>query len=648
MARRICLVAPYKDLSEVARSCGEMLGCGFEVETANLEDAVARLPALEARGYRVLISRGRTAQLLRRNSTLPVIDIRINSYDVLNALRDLVGTPRRVAFVGHASVMRDCKKIADLLGIASWAILFDDDAPDYEVLQEAVRKRLERDPIDVMIGDTIPQSRFAHLCDEFRLVSSGPEGVQEAVERATALVDALERERVTRDHLSTVLDMFEKAVFSLDHAGRVTHANRAAATMFQKSRTEMMGMPIEAIDPALVIAQGAIADGIWEVGQVVETRHGRMLCYLYPIDGGTGPRSMVFALETVDRLYTIEQKVRSQERLDSRFVARQRLEDYVTYDARVKAQLGFARRYAETDATVLIVGESGTGKELLAQGVHHASPRANGAFVAVNCGALPPTLLESELFGYVEGAFTGASRKGKKGLFELAHRGTLFLDEVSELDVSLQARLLRVIQERQLMRLGSEHQIPVDVRIVAATNQDLEEMVELGTFRQDLFYRLNVLKLETLPLRLRPKDIVPSALLLLRKHARAHGTAVVDLDADLRQVLMDYDWPGNFRQLGNIMERIAVTAQEPTARLANVEFAMRDLRRPARRRKPAGGDHEFITGSMDEIRLRVVARVLEEENNSKTRAARRLGVDRTTLNRWLKEMSGRPGEGGRA
>jgi transcriptional regulator with PAS, ATPase and Fis domain len=647
MASRICLVAPYKELAEVARSFADTCACAFDVETANLEDAVTRLPELEARGYRVLISRGRTAELLRRNTALPVIDIKINSYDVLHALGDLLTAPRRVAFVGHASVMRDCKRISDLLNIPSCAIMFDDDAAEYDELQETVRRRLQQDAVDVMIGDTIPQSRFVNLCAEFRLVSSGPEGVCEAVERATAVLDAIERERVNRDHLSTVLDMFEKAVFSLDHAGRIMHANRAAATMFKTNRNEMLGRSIEAIDPALAVAQSAIEDGIWEVGRVVETRHGRVLCYIYPINGDDGLRGTVFALESVDRLYTIEQKVRSQEQLKSKFVAQQRLDDYVTYDPRMKAQLGFIRRYAGTDATVLIVGESGTGKELLAQGIHNESQRARGAFVAVNCGALPPTLLESELFGYVEGAFTGASRKGKKGLFELAHRGTLFLDEVGELDLALQTRLLRVIQERQLMRLGSEHQIPVDVRIVAATNRDLEEMVSQGTFRQDLFYRINVLKFETLPLRVRAKDILPSALLLLRRHARTHGTDVVDLDADLRQLVADYDWPGNFRQLSNVMERIAITAPEPIARLDDVDFAISDIRRP-RRRKPDRVERDFITGSMDEIRLRVVAKVLEEENNSKTKAARRLGVDRTTLNRWLKDVGERAGENGRA
>jgi transcriptional regulator with PAS, ATPase and Fis domain len=451
----------------------------------------------------------------------------------------------------------------------------------------------------------------------------------------------LKLERSNRDHLSTVLDMFEKAVFSLDQAGTIIHANRNAAAFFEMNRSDMMGKPIEAIDPALVIARDTIADGIWQVGQVVETRHGRMVCYLYPITSNGECYNIVFALERVELLYTIEKKVRYQEQQKSKFKATYHLDGYVTCDPAMQAGLELLTGYAKTDATVLITGESGTGKELLAQGIHNASRRASGPFVAVNCGALPPGLLESELFGYIDGAFTGASRKGKKGLFELADKGTLFLDEIGELDKVLQTRLLRVIQERQLMRLGAEHVIPVDIRIVAATNQDLEDMVAAGTFRQDLFYRLNVLKFETLPLRMRPRDILPSAVLLLRRHARAYHSAAVDLDADLRQALLAYDWPGNFRQLSNIMERIAITARDPVVRLGTVEPALSDLRRPVRKTAIDCAGCDVIKGDMNAIRQRIVPRIMAEENNNKSQAARRLGVDRGTLNRWLKELAGK-------
>lgn len=638
MAQEICLVAPYKELAEVALEIGETFERGFDVRMANLEEALTLLPELESAGYRVLISRGKTAELLRKHTVLPVIGIEINSYDILRVMADLIGSRSRVAIVGYAGIIRDFTKMADSLGISSYAIRFEQtDAFGYEQLQDVVRAKLARDPVDLMIGDTIPLSRFAPLCQEFRLISSGPEGVGKALESAAALLDAIDLERVNRDHLSTVLDLFEKAVFSLDQQGRVTHANRAAALVFQKSRAEMMGLPIEAVDPSLGIAHDILARNAWEVGQVVETRFGRMVCYLYPIVSDGAGCGMVFAMERVERLYTVEQKVRHQEQQQSRFTAQYRLDDYITRDPEMRARLDLMKRYAQTDATILITGESGTGKELLAQGIHRSSRRAQGPFVAVNCGAFPPTLLESELFGYVEGAFTGASRKGKKGVFELAHKGTLFLDEIGELDKSLQNRLLRVIQERELMRLGSEQPIPVDIRLIAASNQDLEEVVAAGDFRQDLFYRLNVLKFETVPLRDRQDDIIPSALHLLRTHAQAHGSPAHDLDPNLRRMLVAYGWPGNFRQLSNIMERIAIVAATPMVDLDAAAPALTDIRGPSRFPAKACGGCDLIKGSMGDIRDRVVARVLSQEHGSRSRTALRLGVDRSTLGRWLKE-----------
>ena len=638
MTAQICLVAPYKALSEIAQATRNVVSDDFDIETANLEDALTLLPSLEEKGYQVLVSRGKTAQLIRKHTRIPVVDIKINAYDILGVLADLVGKNRRVGIVGYADIMRDCTRVADSLKIPSYSILFEQaDVEQYEQLQNMVRERLARDPIDVMIGDTIPQSRFAPLCGEFRLVTSGTESVRDALENAITLLNAMKLERANRDHLSTVLDMFEKAVFSLDHSGLITHANRAATTLFKMSRAEMIGLPIEAIDPSLVIAHDTIADRVWEVGQVVETRHGNMVCYLYPINREGDCTSIVFALEQVERIYTIEQKIRHQEQRKSRFTARHTLDEYVTHEPEMQARLELLHKYAQTDATVLIMGESGTGKELLAQGIHNANRRVHGPFVAINCGALPPSLLESELFGYVEGAFTGALRKGKKGLFELAHQGTLFLDEIGELDKLLQTRLLRVIQERELMRLGSENSIPVDIRIVAASNRKLEDMVDSGAFREDLFYRLNVLQIEMLPLRRRPNDIIPGALKLLRSYARVHNKVAIDLDADLRRLLLDYDWPGNFRQLGNVMERLAIIATTPVVRLDNALPVLADLFSPRGEKAANCRSCELTTGSMDDIRLKVATKILAEEGQSKTHAAKRLGVDRTTLNRWLKQ-----------
>ena len=227
-----------------------------------------------------------------------------------------------------------------------------------------------------------------------------------------------------------------------------------------------------------------------------------------------------------------------------------------------------ARSYASARATVLITGETGTGKELFAQSIHAASPRQAGPFVVVNCATLDKNLLESELFGYVEGAFTGALKGGKAGLFELAHTGTLFLDEIGEIPLDLQAKLLRVLQEREIRRLGSGTVVPVDVRIVAATNRDLAQEVAQGSFRADLYYRLNILSVHIPPLRQRNGDVPILADAFFRTFAGEQYGALQSRVAQVMGRLEGYSWPGNIRELQNFVERVSVlmTAHQPDGR----------------------------------------------------------------------------------
>lgn len=216
-----------------------------------------------------------------------------------------------------------------------------------------------------------------------------------------------------------------------------------------------------------------------------------------------------------------------------------------------------AQRVAETDATVLINGESGTGKEVLARFIHRHSPRKDGPFVAINCAAIPESMLEATLFGYEKGAFTGAAQ-AYAGKFEQANQGTILLDEITEMDISLQAKLLRVLQEREVERLGGRKTLSLDVRVLATTNRTLRDEVKAGRFREDLFYRLNVFPLQLLPLRQRSQDIVPLAKQLLERHCQQHGRVPPHFDADAQHKLSQHSWPGNVRELDNVIQRALI------------------------------------------------------------------------------------------
>jgi two-component system response regulator HydG len=291
--------------------------------------------------------------------------------------------------------------------------------------------------------------------------------------------------------------------------------------------------------------------------------------------------------------------------------------------------LKLAEHVAPTESTVLIQGESGTGKEVVARYIHNLSTRADGPFLSINCGALPENLLESELFGHVKGSFTGAVRD-KQGLFAAARGGSFFLDEVGEMPPSLQVKLLRVLQEREAIPVGATEAIPVDVRIIAATNRDLEEEIRRGNFRSDLFYRLNVIALNLPPLRERRDDLLLLLEAFLQAMAQEGGTEPKALASDALDAVMVYEWPGNVRELENALEHAVVLTRGNL-----IEGAALPERITKRRKEPLVAERSYRNPTLEVIERAYIMWVLQAEGGNKTRAAEVLGIDPSTLYRKL-------------
>ena len=290
--------------------------------------------------------------------------------------------------------------------------------------------------------------------------------------------------------------------------------------------------------------------------------------------------------------------------------------------------LELAETVATTDSTVLLSGESGTGKEVVAQYIHRRSERSDGPFLSINCGALPESLLESELFGHLKGSFTGAT-KDKAGLLEAAAGGTFFLDEIGETSPATQVKLLRAIQEREVIPVGSTESVPVDVRIIATTNRDLEEEIQKGSFRSDLYYRLNVIQLRLPPLRERREDVPVLVAHFLQNH-RAENGDVPEMTADVMSLLSEYDWPGNVRELENAVERAAVVAQGQRIRPDSLPERVRE--RPTPR---LGVEEAPANPTMEVVERAYIHWVLQAEGGNKSKAADVLGIDPSTLYRKL-------------
>ena len=366
------------------------------------------------------------------------------------------------------------------------------------------------------------------------------------------------------------IDCSVDGIFLADKDGVALYANRAYEEISGLKREEIEGVDLhdfvknEYTTDALTLR--CIQTKKPLTGESFFYRTGRKaMITCNPVFSKDNPDQLEFVMSNVRDLSEIEElreKYREEKERNDRFqqkmeVLRRQISENTVYIAKAETTLqtfGIARQVAGSDTTVLLTGETGVGKEVMAQYIHENSRRKDERFIKVNCGAIAPSLFESELFGYEKGAFTGANREGKKGLFEEANKGTIFLDEIGELPLDMQAKLLRVLQEREILRVGGTRPVKVDVRIITATNRDLAQMVKEKAFREDLFYRINVLPIRIPPLRERKEDIPELAKTFIDKLNRENGTDK-HLNYESLRALTEYDWPGNIRELKNIVER---------------------------------------------------------------------------------------------
>ena len=638
MGNKICVIAPYADLAELACAVGRETPIPFDVWEGNLEIGGAKAQQAEKEGAQVIVSRGGTASIIRQKVNVPVVEIQVTGYDVLRVMRPLIGAGKTAGIVGYFNVVKGCRYVCDILGISSREFILPTDYTeiDWDEIRARLRRIIEEEGVDVLIGDTVAFANcVGNLGREVLLITSGRESILRAVEEAANLLSVREEEQKNAQRFEAVLNFVHDGVLATDQCGLLTVVNPVAEKIFDVQRDEVLGLPVTTVIQDTRIDK-VLASGSPEFDQLQQAPAGHILTNRIPIRVDGEVKGVVATFQEVSQIEAAERKIR-QNLYGKGMVTRYTFRDILTRDPQMKRLIKLAKDYAKTNATILIQGESGTGKELFAQSIHAYSPRAQGPFVAINCSALPPPLLESELFGYVEGAFTGAKRSGKIGLFEMAHNGTIFLDEIGEMDRTLQARLLRVLEERQVMRLGSDSLIPVNIRVLAATNQDLRRLASQGTFRVDLLYRLNVLNLPMTPLRQRKVDIAYLAEYFLSRYQTEHKRRIEAIPPQISELLERYEWPGNVRELKNVMERLVLSAESGRIEADTVRLLLEEMQEIWKH--PAIGAElpDLLSGTLQQIKQRVIAQVLQFEGGNKSRAAKRLGVDRATIDRLAEE-----------
>jgi PAS domain S-box-containing protein len=435
---------------------------------------------------------------------------------------------------------------------------------------------------------------------------------------------------LTSNKLSAVLESVHYGLIAVDQDKMITHCNKVAEKLLGKPREEILGSNIEDLWPGsplsdVLLTGRGYRDKEEFYGQPPEQMH--LLVTATPIMLNNHPAGAVVSFRNMAEMRTLAYQLTGEHRR----LEFEHIKGISKKLAEVKKQ---AAKVAQGSSTVLIRGESGTGKELFARAIHHAGPRRDKPFVIVNCGAIPETLLESELFGYEEGAFTGARKGGRAGKFELADGGTIFLDEIGDLPLHLQVKLLHVLQRRQVERVGGNKVISVNVRVIAATNRNLEEMCARGEFREDLYYRLNVIPLEIPPLRERREDIEILMEHFLSKYCTLLKKNILGFSQDVKQAFINYHWPGNVRELENAVEYAVNMEAGEVITLDSV---------PARIRSfwlYDDGTDSTLKSQLINVEKDILAayvKKIEEGTMSKGQLAKLLGISRITLYRKLKQ-----------
>ncbi|MCT8139195.1 sigma 54-interacting transcriptional regulator [Anaerobacillus sp. CMMVII] len=467
----------------------------------------------------------------------------------------------------------------------------------------------------------------------------GTEGIIAMFQGVTELehmAQELQTVKNLKQTLDTAIDHAYDGILMIDQNRKVTMVSQLLLDLFDLKKAQVLHKSIEHILPQLHL-ETVFETGEAELSDFMEINGIKYIINRIPIKqdqeviGALGKvtfRQLNQVSELYKKLEKAEKKAAYFEKqLQQSKTSRFSWEQIISRDPYVDKLKRSAAKAAKGRSTILIRGESGTGKELFAHAIHSSSARNDGNFVVVNCAAIPEHLLESEFFGYEDGAFTGARQKGKIGKFDLAHGGTLFLDEIGDMSLTLQAKLLRVLQEREFYRVGGTERVQVDVRIIAATNRHLETMVESGDFREDLYYRLNVITLQIPPLRERKHDIQLLIEVLMENLNRILGTSIIGIQDQVKIALENYDWPGNVRELRNVLERAMTFAEHGKIQIEDLpEYIVEKTRKSSTVKMAESAERSAID------------KALYAANGNKTKAAELLGISRSGLYEKLKKF----------
>ena len=633
MNYRIGLIAPYQGLITKATKLAAAKGITLTTCRAVLDDAARAAEKMERQGIDAIIVREVTDIYIKGRISVPIVPIRIGGTDILKALLKARKISKKIALANFYGRYKDITIIKEALEIDFHEFTFFSRQEAYEKIRQI------KDKVDVVIGGGLTCVIAQEEGLKAVMIESTDDSIKYSLDVASNIAKSRFEEEQKRSQLTTIVNLAGGGIIAADQTGLISVYNREAERIFQIPYEEVIGKKNNYISE--LAGFNSVKGSGQDYENVFVVNDKNVFIRTVPIInnkkyyGGVATIHEASSVEEMDRNIRITLHA-------SGLTAKSTFQDIIGASDSITSAISTAKKFANSDFTILITGETGTGKELFAQSIVNYSKRKKGPFLAINCASIPSNLLEAELFGYEEGSFTGARKGGKIGYFELAHEGTIFLDEIGDLPQELQTRLLRVIQEKKIIRVGGSRIIPIDIRVIAATNTSLIKQVNEGRFREDLYYRLNVLHLHIPPLRERIEDIPYIASHILRDYKfikeEDRGVLISALSS-----FANHRWPGNIREMQNVLATLTVLMQDhrhidkAAAMKLLTEIISNNTLSANKEEVPDSIDLLTLKKSKKDFEKQLFALLSNESTANKIQIAKMLGISRTTLWRKFRE-----------
>lgn len=649
----ISLIAPTIQLAQKTRNIIEQRNEEIDVfvpisKEDALNDALRIAKNLVEQGAKVIISRKGTATAINE-AKLNVSVVAINSIlsDYIESIEVAKYENGIIAFFSYGEMTDDVKSLCSMLDIKAKYYTFKTDKDCERLVQQALADGAVLGIGGVMTQKYSEMYNFKHITIENSEIS-----ITNAIETAKQILQVQKEEakkqnelKVQLERYKAVLNFTHDAIIAVDEKGKVDVINPVAEQIVKTSPGYAVGKNIDEIIHNTSMFD-TISNKEKQLNQLMDINGTLVSTNRIPIVVDDKVKGVVATFQDIKVIQENENKIRRSLH-ENGLVARYHFRDIKGESDEIKNAISIAKSYASSDSTILIQGETGTGKELFAQSIHNSSSRKGGPFVAINCASLSSNLLESELFGYVEGAFTGAIKGGKIGLFELAHKGTIFLDEIGEIPIEIQAQLLRVLQEKEIRKVGSVVKTPVDVRVITATNRNLIDEMKSKSFREDLYYRVGVLNLTVPPLRERGGDVMLLGRFFFDKYLGSEKTKFLSMFEYIMKRVNSYKWYGNIRELQNFIERISVLMKYHGNGYDFEQLVSSFISKDYNISNNEGSIEEdqvciptSVNGNdLNKWEAEKIASALKNNDLSVQKAADALGISRTTLWRKMKQYN---------